>query len=1388
MINKYCEYFDIDENYFPQINESSIKAGVDWKSTYPHQTFIDMLKSVVRILARLEKRSLWIEGTYGTGKSQCAYALKKMLEVTPVELTDYFDKYEPLKKQGDLLQKIIGHKEKNIVTVYRYASGSINSNRDLLMLIQDSIKSALDAKSLYSGEDTLKESVIAWIEKPINKEYIDKQLQEPEYRGRFTQSTADEVINSLRKGGDIKELMDNIFYLADREGITALSLDTDRLIAWITDIIDRNDIRIVFIWDEFSDFFKKNRNSLSEFQKIVEICNHKPFYFIIVTHESGTMFSSSDTEWTKLRDRFIFSNITLPDNVAFNLIDHAFKPKMAAKDNWEILADDLNSRVDTSRKEVMKEAKIDSAEVIKGIMPIHPVAALVLKNIASAFESNQRSMFDFIKTSNIDDAKAFQWFIDNFGPEDDHPLLTVDFLWDFFYEKGRGNLTADIQAILDTYPRQHSLRTDEQTVLKTILIMQAIDQRLRGAVDLFKVTDRNLDLAFEGIPDLEKPKCGSIAKKLVKDGILYKKPIGNNIEIYAAAAMAGDQAKIDKHKETLRSSATAGKLVSEGRLAEVLSLTPALKLRFETEPGTGKVQAVTIDDFTRTINKLRDKAAERSWRFYSVIAFAKDEKEQISFRKMIEDAALNKEYENILFIDALSTPLGEESFEEYVGYSALAMYYSGNDNDLSKNNSDKAIRVLDTDWYSRLSDGQFIVYSYDNPKGDKYPNGQALLGALKSEVMKRYPLAFDFNKGLTENMLKLTQGPNSVKSGLKQKSSGAVVGIEKHILSSVWNVDEYWKKEPSLSISKIKKRLDEAIELSFEDDGKISAREIYDKLVVEFGFAPCNMSAFLTGFLLKEYTYEGNPYRYIDSQSGHEPMTVDIMGEMLGSYIGTYLDESKAAKYKDAYLVKMTEEEKAFYELTEKAFGLTENQCASPGQASLLVRSRMKSFGLPVWCLAEVDEHGVFDVIEKYMNLVASEGKETHNIAMEIGKIAIAKPSIVNSLASFLTEEYCQKGMREFLKRFESGKIPELASKIGAEGSMLEDISRLFDVEYSGYWDKAMGEAEIKKLLTQYGIVLKSNEILDTNANSLSNCKSKWREWLKFLPISCESLKLNNPSIDKLLGYIQKIYKEDEFLPSDLENFYQELESNGQEIRKLLIDTTKEYKEIYEPYLEDFSESDIENIKSKMPVGMFVKSRSDCNIIVKEQAEIYRTGQLKTKMLNLWRGKTGTSSPEKWSSNHIMPILSMVPSRDFEEANKTFTTLSSTNPSESEIQSAIDFLETADFIDDLNDEGKRLAAFQEKIIGKYSIILPDTRKVMEELEKKLTTEPYYWYPNPNVEEKICQLAKNEYDAGGSDKALKVINVMDDHRLKDYLKLLVRDNMSVGIEIIRSGGS
>ena len=80
-VRKYAEYFDVDENYFPCIDESAINSGASWETTYPHETFIDLLTKTEKMLGGKTNRSLWIHGAYGTGKSTEAVEIGKSVSI-----------------------------------------------------------------------------------------------------------------------------------------------------------------------------------------------------------------------------------------------------------------------------------------------------------------------------------------------------------------------------------------------------------------------------------------------------------------------------------------------------------------------------------------------------------------------------------------------------------------------------------------------------------------------------------------------------------------------------------------------------------------------------------------------------------------------------------------------------------------------------------------------------------------------------------------------------------------------------------------------------------------------------------------------------------------------------------------------------------------------------------------------------------------------------------------------------------------------------------------------------------------------------------------------------------------------------------------------------------
>lgn len=1380
---KYCEYFDVNESYFPCIDESAINAGAPWETTYPHETFIDLLNSAEKMLGGTTNRSIWIHGAYGTGKSQCAYALKKILEVPNDELRAYWDRYEPLKKNKALLEKLIGHKEQGVLTAYRYASGSITSPQLLFLAVQESIRAALDAvPGSYKGENTLKESVIAWLTDSSHNAFVNSLLQKPEWVSEFSQSSADEIINSLRKRSDVSSLMESIFKMAEKEGITALSLTADSLCAWIKDIVAQNHTKVVLIWDEFSGFFRQNRNSLDEFQKIVALCQETHFYFVIVTHPITSIAGASiskDDPMSVVQQRYKQIEITLPPNIAFELIGHAFSVIPAAKDQWEVMTGDLNSKISASKIAVMKAAVVKSDSVMQHMLPIHPMAALVLKNIASAFQSNQRSMFDFIKTPKDLDVHAFQWFIQNTRPDSDRSLLTVDMLWDFFYEKGKDYLTSDIKLILDTYPQQTNLTEKEKVVLKTILIMQAVDQRLGGTIPVLKATDQNLSYAFEGDWDVYENECKSIAKALVKKGVLIQTPIADGKQVYSAAVLAGDGAKIDRLKDEVRKNGTITKLVEEGtQLASALSLTPPLRLRYAVNTDTGALPVVTVTNFVKMMDQLKVK--DTSWHFFAVLALARTDEEAQTFRNMIKKTIGNAEYKTILVIDALSSPLGLELFEEYVSYSAMSMYYNGNNNQQSKDNARKAREVLDRTWRDRIHDGSFIVWSYANQDGEKATGANAVHTIMQTVVLNRYNHVPDFTKGLTESQLKNTQTKQVAKYGFGLSDvKGLIAGCEKTVLGKVWNRDTYWSDQEleKESISIIKRSVDKLIHEAFRENGRISIDEICELLETAYGFAPCNLTAFVLGFLLKEY--KGDPFRSQDSEGLRESMTPDKLSEMIGNYY--------SKKAKTTYIVSLTPEEKSFYELTEKAWRITPNTCTSPTQASSLIQAKMRDFVYPVWTLEEVDNTGVYDIVKKYIALIQSDGKAAHTIAIEIGKIGMQRSSCGDHLQALLTADNCLNGMSLFIQHFEGGKLSTLAKEIGASDHVLSDIKKLFSVKHAAQWIASTGEDEIRKLTVEYSFVKVTNALLNVSKDSKEGAFKSWRELLKFLGLSCESIQAKYPALNNLFTLLLKIVNYEDILPDNMKMLRDELTIHNTEMHDLLSSPLNSFIDLYAPYLTGFSHEECEIIKNSITEDMFVLSATKGNAVVKKAADDYRKGQVKDQLFRLWSERTGgTKSPKHWSEHYKTPILCCIDPEIYGEAKKAFAVLNSSQHSESEIKMALEFCEGADFFDVIADSDYRNKCFMEQIVGCYSKLLPDITAIRSALEDT-DIAPYDWADDPRIKAKIKNMASVEYNAGGSDAAINTIESMPIDQLKTWLKQLAVSDMELGVKIISNGG-
>ncbi len=1397
----YRDYFNIDPKYYAAVTADLIDSGkVSWKNFYPHETFVKLLEKTYAVLSGADPRSLWVEGAYGTGKSHAALTVKSLLEASDEELEEYFNDYG-LKK--DLCQKLISVKNKGqLITIHRIGSASIHSDQDLILAIQDSVMAALSAHGIENrGEASLKDAALGWLEKDANRKYFNDLISEEQYSWNFG-GDVNSVINRLRTGSadEVSKLMRSIFSVAEDNGITALRLDIPGMANWLKSIIEENHLSaILFIWDEFTEFFQNNPNSLTGFQTLAEISLSHPFYFMIVTHESRSLFVNNETA-KKILDRFVPPvKIELPENMAFRLMAQAMKTTgdHVLREEWEGYKDELNGYLadvrasirDASAKESIGQKTMISDEELCGIVPIHPYAALMLKHLSVVFSSNQRSMFDFI-ISNDADVKAFKWFIANYGPLDEQNLLTIDMLWDFFYGKGQNGLNDDVRVILDSYSLLNSekLSPDEQRVMKTILLLQAISMRVSD-VELLKPNGKNVDLAFGGT-DWSKGKARSIAEKLVRDGILFKLTVAGSEPEYTVANSTGDHVTITRLKEEVRKETRTQDLVIQADLPGAVRLPASIDGRFVREPATAK-------NFAIAVNNLGARQAQD--RFKVLITFAIDDEEAARLRGQII-AAIGTGKTDFIYIDAGLTPMGMDLFDQYVESMAYSRYYAKNDKRRAGEFQSQAERCL-ADWREKIQSGAFMLYDAGRPSGIRMANLAVLEDELASMNHQRYPYGLE-QYNVIANMFAKGQLAKGAECGIKQELSQTFKAPNEKTslaaaLSGAWQVPEYWKDpaKGQLPIVKIKLEAEKMIEAGFSDrSGRVSMSDIYDVLTREpYGFMPNNISAFVLGFVLKEYADSGY---FWSNGSNNEPLTADKMKMMIANAINQQVSPNK--NFREEYIVEMSGDQRAFLECTAKAFAIPQNQCGSIESARDQIRISMKRFPFPIWCVkyalpqishAAPDEK-LSEIIDDYCNIAntANGGRGSESeIAADIGKAVIDDPRIAADLPGILTSENCQKGMLSYLSTFQGGTLRQLAAEIGDNGAYLDEVRAKFNSDAANWvWNTDTADDKIKDVILDYRIIIESNKSLP-KCVSIKDVVRGWNARTNNIKLSYDAIK---KSVGDLSGFLEMLHgmKIGGELPDQRkERFYDLLLSQREAFDRFYNDQAGTFRVVAASFLKDLDADEVEELFNGFPQGQFTKSATEYFNFVQQEIARFAQGQLKKRMRDLWREKTGTKDPAAWSYEYATPILCMFDDNERPKARRVFAIMHDKVPSEKDAGEALSYLEHGDFYDRLADPGERDRCFTERVIGDYAVLLGDVREVRSYLQNHTDEKPYHWIDNATIQNLIRSLADMRYKTGGYESAMNVVDRMDTDTLREYLRNLISDNVRVGIEILRHNG-
>lgn len=1394
----YKDYFNIAPKYFPQVTKELINQGkVSWKNYFANDSFLEALTQVCNMLSGKNPLSVFTWGPYGSGKSHMLLTLISMLNAEDSEIEEYFTDQNLSK---DLMNKFITVKNSGkIITVHRIGSADIVDETDLVIAVQNSIIDALDKNGIENqGADSLKESFLKYLSDPDNREYFEKKTRNEQYTFLFGGKSVDDIENSIKS--DDAELsaktMRNVVRVLKDIGQTGALVDTNTMPAWIKDIIDKNDLKaIVFAWDEFSEFMINHPSGLTGFQNLLEISNSHPFYFIIVAHEAERIFNDKDAA-SKFIDRFQKKpvEISLPENTALKLLGSAMRTT-----SDPVLSDEWNTNIKpllinglaSVRKHILsfertgsKKKSLFTDEDLQGVVPIHPYAALVLRQIASMFNSNQRSMFDFI-ISDDDQFQGFKWFIKNYYPyEKNKNLLTIDMLWEYFCGKQVNGLSDDVKGIFLSYDglKSESLLPEEQRVLKTILILQAISIRITDP--LLTPCEETLDLAFSGA--WNKGKAKSIAEGLIDKGLVSERPIANGHKEYIVGNSNVSNEEIKKYHEAAVAETRTSTLITNGDLVNAVPMQDRVVMRY-------LVETACESSFITAENNCYKNAENE--RINLIITYAINDTEAGKVKKLITKN-LNSQSGNIVFVETL-VPMGKDLYDQYIETLKYSKFYQKKDSDQARHYQGQAENVL-RQWYHNIANGAFWLYTPENKGGERKANLEDLQKSLLKYDLDRYAL------GLEQYVLNATlytpyNIAQGVGLGINQEVTGAYnkAGIEK-ALDGAWHIDKYWEDttKQSLPIVKIKKKIEEMISYGFEKEGMVSILSIWEEMEKPpFGFMPNSITAFVLGFCLKEYA---NSNFFWSNGSNNETMSVNKMKQLITNVISYRQNGTK--NYKEEYIVMMTPRKREFLKGSSVIFDMSEAQCTSIEGTRDQIRIKMKSYSFPIWCIKYVLDDKSFessrDEVEKaidYYTGIANTAnviEETENsLADKLGQMFMDTPAVIEDLKNLINDANCRDGMISYIGKYNDGELVRLAAEISDNGQYIDEVKKKFDAGDGNWvWKVETANDRISDVILEYKIIAESNKSLSA-CTSLSDTISEWNRRTNNIKMPCEAVAKQVGDLGLLLWQLSAIKRSGGIADTDKQKFYDLICTQREAFDAFYKNQVPYFKADANSLLSDLNDTDIDEIYSRLPSGQFTKGKTEYYNYVQQEIEKYIQSQWKKKMQVMWQEKTDSKDPVEWSETYNTPILCMVSEKERATARKMFDIIKSPNPSEEDAKSAIEFMEKADFYDILDDSAERDKRFMEMIVGSNSVLLDNIEEIRKTLRKKLSYEsPYYWLDNSSVQNCLKSMVDKEYKLRGSEKAGQIIDSMDAKQLREYLKQRIADDAEFGIQILKGEGA
>lgn len=1252
---KYCNYIELSPNY-----ESVVDLEAEERNPNLWQEYIvqdDMKKAIDAVCQTMnwedndKRRSFWIHGAYGTGKSYAAIVLKHLFEdkVANIEaflnkpsLVEYKKRFLKLRQKGEYL------------VVWKSGATDIKSGTHLMMEMEVKIKEKLAAKfgdKAYYGTNSLinaaKEAVSNDI---INWNFV---FDNPIY------GLSDEYtdLDSFRKAvydGDYSAIH-KVKRICDDQHLSMFTNTVDKFEGWLRDIIIGNglqDTGIVFIWDEFTGFLRDCGDD-NVLQRLSEFCKqpNSPFFMCLIVHRDPTWVDQlGGKTYERILHRYHELEFHITESAAYDLIGDSIIPRPGMESQWQDIKKELLKSIEKYKSEFDNlDQSININERMSKLCPIHPMTVSLLATVAQNFGASQRTLFRFMKDrAESSQGVGFINYIENNDP-DDWGWLTADYLWDYFFTRrsDMNNFTEDARKVIQHFQNKQESISDEYAmhVFKAALLLIAVMSgssvsnlysRQYNVGNRIGATKNTLYKCFRG--QLEPSTIDTYLQSFEEIGLLrLDKQANGDARLELPYIGGGDP--FDIRLEETKKKHTRYALFSKGG---VFSKALEDSLWDSTKATFGRMYIAACSSETNSINtrlgEMKAELLKAPWKIGLLVVSVSNANDYVMFQTKIKQIAAEDDTQRLV-VALMKEPCTNDLLDQW--YTAIThKELSAEDakpGSASTYEAQAAAHVAQ--WSTVASNGQ-IFACYGNVQFSSLYGQSDLVKRIENDVLfSVFPAAPE--RIVISNTAFKKCNENAVLAGITKAVSNNQIKNISNALKEIgaWDIDDL---ETLKNLSGTKAvavtELAKFIQQELADGAKVSLDTLWVNLQqAPFGYYNSLAAGCFIGLALRSFV--NSSFNWIDSNNNTHLPTAENLASMVnkmldGKTLNNFLSSGSAIWQK-------------FKPYAKAVFGLSDRDSVSDTETRKYIRAKIQGVGVPFWTMKYLpsEKFGGDDpkdtavkLTDLFCDFIYEDSSDQDNVMAEVLTLFNGRGSLRKTMADIFNDKLAMYGAFKQFIYTQAPAIETLCGHLNYTDKDLFDALRGYLQDAISTWREEQVSSKLAELEEELDVIVTLNLALGVNRKTYAALQ-------KELNNVFDNMKVPGTVVESLafgwiptLKILRCISKNPWTNITDKKNIKEKLKENAKTVWEYLSQPKLILEAVLQARSISFSDAELSEIYMSLKPLVYETPTIVFNATLNGLLENVSYNRNAVLLQKLWVDKSGTESVSEWCNNANVPI------------------------------------------------------------------------------------------------------------------------------------------------------